>query len=67
MPITLSRRKFVGALGGAAAWPLAANAQQSKVPTVAVLVPGTQQAFQAWITALVRRLAVSVEPAGRSF
>jgi putative ABC transport system substrate-binding protein len=58
MAIDISRRKFISALGGAAAiWPFAANAQQAgKLPTIGFLGTTTPSAIAPWITALEQRL-----------
>src|SRR5262249_38676002 len=38
MTVTIGRRELLAALGGAAAWPIAARAQQAGVPLVGLLL-----------------------------
>ena len=53
----IRRREFISLLGGAAtAWPVAARAQQAKLPTIGLLNSGTASGGAPYIVAFVQRL-----------
>ena len=61
------RREILALIGGAIVWPLQAEAQQPKVPTVGFLVAGTPASHGEWFAALVQRLRELGWVEGRTF
>jgi len=62
----VKRREFITLLGGAAAWPVAARAQQPALPVIGILGSGSSSAFVDLLGAFRRGLKKPVTLKGKT-
>jgi putative tryptophan/tyrosine transport system substrate-binding protein len=64
----MKRREFIAALGGAAAWPLAARAQREQMRRIGILLDASADDvyYQSWVAAFHQALAVLGWTIGRN-
>jgi putative tryptophan/tyrosine transport system substrate-binding protein len=65
--LNMKRREFMTLIGGAAAWPLAARAQQATIPLIGYLSSGSPTAFAPMVAALRRGLGEAGVVEGKHF